>query len=155
MPCMAWLQMWERFSYFTQIEFIVQVRQCKFEFYEHCVIGKQINNIFDIDIHTCTRILNYIHSNVWESSLSHSYLGKKNILLLLWMMIRDLYGFISCNRHLKFFPFSRNRKPKLRFRFVGRWNIYVQIIAKSTTPISLRCIMRRNVVLVILPQYTS
>ena len=42
-------------------------KSCKLDFCQHCVLGKQHRVSFSVANHTSKDILDYVHSDVWES----------------------------------------------------------------------------------------
>jgi len=49
----------------------------KFDFYDHCVFGKQNRVSFSIAKHHTKSILNYIHSDLWGPSRVPSFGGNR------------------------------------------------------------------------------
>ena len=45
-----------------------RAKSCKLDFCQHCVLGKQHRVSFKAAQHTSKDLLDYIHSDVWESS---------------------------------------------------------------------------------------
>ena len=52
----------------------------RLEFCDHCVFGKHKRVSFSTAKHRTEKILNYIHSDLWDSSKVPSFAGKRYML---------------------------------------------------------------------------